>query len=351
MKRCTRFTIVSLVALMLLCSTFVAGSGTEGFAADNQSTGNASAAQTFSAQFGKYFVTTAWVKANLGSILLIDTRSATAYAAGHIKGAINVPSSTYYMTRVEGTDGTNIKCMIPTLPEFTKLVNSWGVKSANTVVVTYGDGDENDWGLSARLAWTLQLYGHKKAYNMDGGFPKWYYMETKKSTKYTTTVATLPKANTTAYVLDSYSDILATKYDVLDVVNATVSNGVLLDTRTPGEWAGTTTFAGNPRSGRITGAVELTWTDVFTQGGTDDSANPIYILKTETELRALVEPLVGKKTDAPVKTIMPYCEAGFRSAHVTFVLLGLGYPSVRHYQGAWSEWSRQDPATYPAWTP
>jgi thiosulfate/3-mercaptopyruvate sulfurtransferase len=350
MKRFTSLATVSLVALILLCSTFVSGSRADELLSNGGGDEKKAAAQTFSAQFSKYFVTAAWVKAHLGSILLIDTRSATKYAAGHIAGAINVPSSTYFFSRTEGTDGTIINYMTPTPTEFIKLVNSWGVKSSATTVVTYGDADDADWGLSARLVWTLKLYGHQKAYNMDGGFPKWKFIDfkDKKYAKFISTTATLPTANTKTYVLSGYSDILAMKYDVLAVVNGSVSGPVLLDSRTPAEWAGTAASS-NPRSGHIPDAVELTWTDVFddTLVTDTDTGLSIKILKTEKALGALFTGLGLTKE----KTIIPYCEGGFRSAHVTHLLLGLGYTSVRHYQGSWSEWSRQDPAIYPIVTP
>ena len=352
MKR-TSLVIVLFAVLMLFSSIFIpvtrADQPVSGVETYEQK--GATATQKFSTQFSKYFVTTAWVKSHLGGILLIDTRSATKYAAGHIKGAINVPSSTYFFNRTEGTDGTTIHYMTPTPTEFIKLVNSWGVKSGSTTVVTYGDADDADWGLSARLVWTLKLYGHQKAYNMDGGFPKWKFVDKNTSAKYLTTTATLPTPNPTAkpYVLSAYADILATKYDVLAAVDGEVTGTLLVDARTPGEYAGTDVKSGNPRSGHIPDAVALNWTDVFTDTGVTDTDTglPIKILKTEADLRTLFTEL-GITKD---KTAVPYCEGGFRSAHVTHLLLGLGYPSVRHYQGSWSEWSRQEPTIYPAVTP
>jgi thiosulfate/3-mercaptopyruvate sulfurtransferase len=344
MKRFTGFIVVWFAALVLLSSVFVSGSRADEFVSGsegNEFISERGAASTApSAQFSKYFVTTKWVKGHLNGAVIIDTRDSTAYAAGHIKGAINVPMGNYIFSRVEGTDGTQILYMIPTPAEFIKLVNSWGIKNSNTVVVTYGGADDADWGVSARLAWTLQLFGHKKAYNMDGGFPKWQY----EYAKYSVTDAKVPTPNTKTYALSSYSDILATKYDVLSVVEVTDTGSVLLDTRTSGEYSGDiTATATNPRSGHIPNAVFLDWaTDVFTDYTIPGTTHVVKVLKSEADLRTLFTGL-GVTKD---KTIIPYCEGGFRSAHVTFLLLGLGYPSVRHYQGSWSEWSRQDPAVY-----
>ena len=354
MKRFTGFMILSFVALLLLSPICATGSkaadALSGYGDDEALSAGiveeSPSIRGFSAQFTKYFVTTDWVKARLGSILVIDTRSKAKYDAGHIKGAINVPSSEYFVNRLEGTDGTTIHYMTPTAPEFIALLNEWGVKSPSTVVVTYGDADDMDWGLSTRLVWTLKLYGHANAFNMEGGFPKWQYID--KYTKFTTTVATSPKPNVKSYVLTAYSDILATKYDVLHTVDGTVTGTILFDTRTPNEYNGTDVKSGNPRSGHVKGAVAFNWTDVFTDNAkkikdpTNDTV--IKVLKTEAELKALFKKYVGVPADK--KVIMPYCEGGFRSAHVTHLLLGLGYPTARHYQGSWSEWSRQDPSVY-----
>ena len=349
MKHPAGFKVSFCIALILLSLAFVSAGRADEFVSDNEgaefTASRGAALKAPSAQFQKYFVTTSWVKSRLNNTVIIDTRDAVSYAAGHIKGAINVPMSEFIYSRVEGTDGTTILYMIPTPTEFIERVNSWGIKNSSTIVVTYGGADDADWGVSARLAWMLQLFGHKKAYHMDGGFPKFQ----AEYSKYVSTTAKAPTPNTKSYALSAYSDILATKYDVKAAVDTADTGVVILDSRTPGEYDGTDVKSGNPRSGHIPNAVELNWTDVFTDYTIPGTSTVVKVLKSEADLRTLfTDPKYGVTKD---KTIIPYCEGGFRSAHVTFILLGLGYPSVRHYQGSWSEWSRQNPTAYPAVTP
>ena len=46
-----------------------------------------------------------------------------------------------------------------------------------------------------------------------------------------------------------------------------------------------------------------------------------------------------KKGVTPDKNIICYCRIGERSSHTWFVLKYLlGYPSVRNYDGSWTEW-------------
>jgi len=342
MKHPVGFKVLFCIALVMLSLAFVSAGRADEFVSDNEgaefTAARGAASKAPSAQFQKYFVTTAWVKSHLNNTIIIDTRDVSSYAAGHIKGAINVPISEFIYSRVEGTDGTTILYMIPTPTEFIEKVNSWGVKNSSTAVVTYGDAVDADWGVSARLAWTFQLFGHKKAYNMDGGFPKFQ----AEYSKYVSTTAKVPTPNAKSYALTGYSDILATKYDVKAAVDITDTGVVILDSRTPGEYEGTDVKSGNPRSGHIPNAVELTWTNVFKDYTIPGTSTIVKVLKSEEELRTTVFNNLSKD-----KTIIPYCEGGFRSAHVTFILLGLGYPSVRHYQGSWSEWSRQEPTLYP----
>ena len=57
--------------------------------------------------------------------------------------------------------------------------------------------------------------------------------------------------------------------------------------------------------------------------------------KSADELRALYE---GKGI-TPDKHIITYCRIGERSSHTWFVLKYLlGYPTVRNYDGSWTEW-------------
>nr|HRC84888.1 rhodanese-like domain-containing protein [Thermoanaerobaculia bacterium] len=58
--------------------------------------------------------------------------------------------------------------------------------------------------------------------------------------------------------------------------------------------------------------------------------------KTSGDLRAIYEGEKGLKSS---DDIIAYCRIGERSSHTWFVLTYLlGYPSVRNYDGSWTEW-------------
>jgi thiosulfate/3-mercaptopyruvate sulfurtransferase len=95
---------------------------------------------------------------------------------------------------------------------------------------------------------------------------------------------------------------------------------IVVDVRTPMEYAGTAGAACDPRQGHIPGArnVEL----AALAGGTPD------------ELRATVAAPDGAE-------IICYCHSGARSGLAAALLRTAGY-RARNYPGSWHEWSRAE---------
>ena len=81
------------------------------------------------------------------------------------------------------------------------------------------------------------------------------------------------------------------------------------------------------RGGHIPGAKNIPWSQAVNEDGTFKSAG---------DLRALYE---SQGIVAGLKEVTTYCRIGERSSHTWFVLKYLlGYPSVRNYDGSWTEW-------------
>jgi thiosulfate/3-mercaptopyruvate sulfurtransferase len=82
------------------------------------------------------------------------------------------------------------------------------------------------------------------------------------------------------------------------------------------------------RGGHIPGARNVPWAR---------AVDPeTHCFRTAAELRAIYEQEQGL---APGEEIIAYCRIGERSSHTWFVLTYLlGYPSVRNYDGSWTEW-------------
>ena len=105
-----------------------------------------------------------------------------------------------------------------------------------------------------------------------------------------------------------------------------------MDVRSPQEYTGERLHMpdypneGALRGGHIPGAQNIPWARAVQENGT---------FKPAVELKALYQ----SEGVRPDKDIIAYCRIGERSSHTWFVLTYLlGYPSVRNYDGSWTEW-------------
>jgi thiosulfate/3-mercaptopyruvate sulfurtransferase len=103
---------------------------------------------------------------------------------------------------------------------------------------------------------------------------------------------------------------------------------VLIDTRSPEEFAGTAAGSGPQEPvGHIPGATNIFWEDLLTTGD-----NPRY--RPVDDLRAWFDAAgVG-----PDSTVVVYGATGLRASTVYFASRLLGY-QTRLYDGAWHDWT------------
>jgi 3-mercaptopyruvate sulfurtransferase SseA len=80
-------------------------------------------------------------------------------------------------------------------------------------------------------------------------------------------------------------------------------------------------------STQVPGAVNFDWVNAI-----DQQRN--LRLKPAEELRTLLE-TAGVTPD---REVIVYCQTHHRSSHTYVVLKSLGYPRIKGYPGAWSEW-------------
>ncbi len=261
-------------------------------------------------------VTTQWLADNLDNpdlVIVESDEDVLLYDTGHIPGAIKVdwhldlndPVTRDY---IEGE-------------AFARLCSRHGIARDSTIVF-YGD-NFNWW--AAYALWVFSLFGHEDLRLLNGGRMKWI----AEGRELTTDV---PKREPTDYPVVGRDDaaIRAFRDDVMAHLQR---SGQLVDVRSPGEYSGELLHMpdypqeGALRGGHIPGAKSKPWKNAANDDGTFKGADA---------LRAIYGEELGL---APDDDVIVYCRIGERSSHTWFVLTQLlGYPTVRNYDGSWTEW-------------
>src|ERR671924_1110447 len=261
---------------------------------------------------------TDWVANNLNNpnirILEVDYDAENAYKQGH------VPSAHLILWKRDVNNP--ITRDIINKQQFEALMSRLGV-TTDTELILYGDF--NNW-FAAFAFWVFQYYTHKKIKIMNGGRKKWE-LEKREYTKEE------PSVSPTRYIAKPPDEgIRAYTPDIRRAIER-AEQTVLVDVRSPKEFSGEITAPPEyptehaQRGGHIPGAMNIPWAQAVRE--TDGT------FKSPEELRALYE----GKSITPDKHIICYCRIGERSSHSWLVLKYLlGYPSVRNYDGSWTEW-------------
>ena len=259
---------------------------------------------------------TDWVNNNLNNphikILEVDYDIEEAYKEGHLPNAymvwwkrdINDPSTRDIINK----------------HQFEELMSRLGVQKDDELILY---GDFNNW-FAAFAFWVFKYYGHEKIRLMNGGRKKWE-MENRSYTK------DEPAAMPSKYIASAPDEGVRAYLD--DVKRSLRKQEVgLVDVRSPKELKGEITAPPEypmehaQRGGHIPGAKNIPWIQALNEDGTFKSAEEL-------------EKLYDANGISPDKHIICYCRIGERSSHTWFVLKYLlGYPSVKNYDGSWTEW-------------
>ena len=261
-------------------------------------------------------VTTQWLADNLDNpdvVVVESDEDVLLYDTGHIPGAVKVDWHTELNDQVarDYLDGEG----------FARLMAEKGISRESTVVF-YGD-NFNWW--AAYALWVFSLFGHPDVRLLNGGRMKWVADGREMTTD-------VPKREATDYPVVERDDskIRAYKEAVLDHM---MERRPMVDVRSPEEFRGERTHMpeypqeGVLRGGHIPGAASVPWKRAAKDDGT---------FKSVPDLQAIYGAEVGL---TPGDDIVVYCRIGERSSHTWFVLTQLlGYPTVRNYDGSWTEW-------------
>jgi len=270
----------------------------------------------------KVLLTPAELQGMMGpGVVVIDTRSPDAYAAGHIPGAVNVHEIFTFLAMSTPEGMTELR------QKFADAFGAAGLSGAETAVC-YEESMNSGFGQSCRGYFLLSWLGYEKAKVLHGGFHAWKAAGLPVSTDPATPAAK------SFQLSNAGSGMMIDR----DAMLAAVGNDAIikLDVRDVDEWIGTSSSPYGPdfcpRKGRIPGARWLEWYRLMKPTG----AGPMF--KTPDEIMAEAH-TVGVGPSTPVYL---YCFKGARASNTLVALREAGVRDVRMYFGSWNEWSRDE---------
>ena len=243
-------------------------------------------------------------------MVIVDTRTADEYGAGHVAGAVNIPTEDIVIN-------VPVKNMLTSKKKIEKVMGENGI-SNDTLVLAY---DANRMGAS-RLLWSLFMYGHQNVKVIDGGFDAIQ----GAGIPMTTDVSAPEPAVFTAR--EPSRSWLADMDDVRKQAEQPDSHVILLDVRTQEEFA---------EKGKVPGSVIIPYETNFFSDGTFKTTQITRINYLEDKIY-------------PEDEIIVYCQTSMRAAPVFVQLYEAGYRNIRIYDGAYLEWSSNsdNPVEMPA---
>ena len=251
-------------------------------------------------------------------VTILDLRPAEDFALGHIGGAKHLD---IYGFSLNDSAPAPLEAF---LAMFQGPFGARGVSRERPVVVYDHESGER----AARAAWLLTVLDHPDVRQLDGGARAWSAAGGALARVGDAAAPVDPgKAPPTLppFVGGRRLEFLATRFDVAAAIGD--ASKVILDVRRPSEHLGTEKRA--RRVGAVPGAVHVFWRDHLDAAGAFRPAD---------QVRALYE----AEGVTPDKTVIAFCQGGYRSASTFLALTALGYPKVQNYVGSWGEWGNRD---------
>jgi thiosulfate/3-mercaptopyruvate sulfurtransferase len=249
-----------------------------------------------------------------GPTRVVDVRPRPQYEAGHVDRALHIDLAEW--TAASRTADQSLR----NTAWWRERIGAAGVDAHDRVLI-YDGGEMTE---AARLWFVLQLMGATQARVVNGG---WKALSAALPPE-RIAVGAPPAYRPQRFAPDGCDAVvgLAGKADVRRSLEA--RDRVVLDVRTPGEYAGTD-LRKNPRGGHLPGAVNLSHTNFLDAQGR---------LKPAAELRQIFEQ-AGIKPGQP---IVAHCQSGGRSSLAALAAVAAGFGPVSNYYMSFGEWSADE---------
>ncbi|MDD1677948.1 MAG: sulfurtransferase [Methanomicrobiales archaeon] len=266
------------------------------------------------------WVSTAWLEDHLDdrNLQILDIQpNVHDYIQAHIPEAVYVNENLFRIhqkipnfwmppeTIQHILRGMGIHNDVPTV-----IYTSYGPLSVCTKYI--GDGLEQ-----TMVAYSLARYGHNRVYVLDGGLIKWQEENRVVNQKF-------PIVQESDFTVNLQKDLFIPYEEFRSIKDR--GDVLVIDARPSAVYEGKGPW---PKAGHIPGAISIPWPSLM-----DDKNKTL--LKPEEQIRKMIT----EKGVTRDKHILLYCGTG-REATNEFILLKwfLGLPSVRLFEGSFTEWS------------
>jgi len=244
------------------------------------------------------------------NVVIIDAQKSASYNKEHIENSVNI-------SRADIVVNEPVLSMLAPKEQIEEVLSRNGISNESKILI-YDSNNNMD---SARLWWTLRVYGHDYIKVISGGLIalKEAGADTSKD---------LPDIIETEYIAEEKSnDMIAGINEVIGQVEEQNMDTVIIDVRTMEEY----------NSGAVPGSILIDYAGNNYSDGTYRSIQNIKIIYLENGIK-------------PDKKAIIYCKTSIRGAQTLLALYNAGYRNLKLYDGGWIEWSADEslPVQLPA---
>ena len=228
--------------------------------------------------------------------------------------ACHIPGAVFFDIDEIADENSKLPHMLPSPEKFAARMRKLGIGDGNRVVVY----DSNNYMGSARVWWTLRVFGHQDIAVLDGGLAKWLAEGRPVDDR--------PPQPRERHFTARFDHSLVRAKDQM-LANLQSKREQVLDARSAGRFHATEpeVWPGR-RSGHIPGSLNLPFLD---------------LVDPATKRLLPAEQIRGKLRAARVdmgKPVVTSCGSGITAAVLALALHLVGQRDVSVYDGSWAEW-------------